>query len=70
MKSSNIKSYDDLPLFLNAESIAKLLGIGKASAYELMNEKDFPTVRIGKRMIVPKDQFLNWVNEHTQGGKQ
>ena len=69
MKKSNFAHYDELPLFLNAEIVAKLLGIGQASAYELMHEKDFPTVCIGKRLVVPKDKFLIWVNENTKGGK-
>ena len=69
MKKSNYTHYDELPLFLNAEIVAKLLGIGQTSAYELMHEKDFPTVRIEKRLVVPKDKFLIWVNENTKGGK-
>ena len=70
MKKSNFTHYDELPLFLNAEIVAKLLGIGQASAYELMHEKDFPTIRIGKRLVVPKDKFLIWVDENTKGGKR
>lgn len=37
MKKSNYTHYDELPLFLNAEIVARLLGIGQASAYELMH---------------------------------
>ena len=54
MKLSETKNYDDLPLFLNAEKLAKVLGVSISSAYELMHEKDFPSVRIGKRFIVPR----------------
>lgn len=43
MKESIYKSYDDLPLFLNSDVVAKTLGIAPSSAYELMHEKDFPT---------------------------
>jgi hypothetical protein len=35
-----------------------------------MHEKDFPTIRIGKRLVVPKDKFLIWVNENTKGGNR
>ena len=48
MKNSNYQSYEDLPLFLNAELLAKVLGVAVSSAYELMHEKGFPSVRIGK----------------------
>ena len=68
MKESKYKSYDDLPLFLNAEMVAKVLGVSPASSYELMHEAGFPTLRIGSRMVVPKERFISWVEEHTKGG--
>ena len=68
MKESNYKNYDELPLFLNAAMVAKVLGIAPSSSYELMHEKNFPTLRIGSRMVVPKDKFIEWVVQHTKGG--
>ena len=61
LKESIYKSYDELPLFLNAEMVAKLLGVSPSSAYELMHEKGFPSMRIGNRLIVPKAEFQTWV---------
>ena len=66
MKESVYKTYDDLPLFLN---VAKVLGVSPSSGYELMHEPGFPVLRIGNRMVVPKEQFIQWVNEHTGGWK-
>ena len=68
MKESSYKSYDELPLFLNAETVAKVLGISPSSGYELMHEDEFPTLKIGNRIVVPKEQFIRWVSEHTGGG--
>lgn len=68
MKRSHYTSYDQLPLFLNAELVAKTLGIAPSSAYELMHEKNFLTLRIGSRMVVPKDKFIEWVVQYTKGG--
>ena len=68
MNESIYKSYDELPLFLNARMVAQLLGVSNSSAYELMHEKNFPTLRIGSRMVVPKDKFIEWVVQHTKGG--
>ncbi|MDY4634093.1 MAG: helix-turn-helix domain-containing protein [Candidatus Limivicinus sp.] len=64
---SDYKNYDELPLFLNAELIAKTLGIAPSSAYELMREKDFPALHVGKRIVVPKEQFRLWVEKQTGG---
>ena len=68
MKKSEYKSYDDLPLFLKSETVAKVLGVSPSSGYELMHEPGFPVLRIGSKMVVPKEQFIQWVNEHTGGG--
>ena len=70
MKESVYKTYDDLPLFLNANQVAKSLGVASSSDYELLHEKGFPTLKIGNRMVVPKEQFIQWVAEHTEGGAQ
>ena len=61
MRESIYKNYDEIPLFLNANMVAGLLGVSPSSAYELMHEKDFPSLRIGNRLLVPKDQFQIWV---------
>ena len=55
-------SYTQLPLSLNANDIAAVLGISRANAYTLMRAKGFPTIFIGKRMIVPRDKFIEWMN--------
>ena len=68
MKESKYKSYDDLPLFLNAEMVSAVLGIAPSSTYELMHEAGFPTLRVGSRMVVPKEKFVQWVETHTKGG--
>lgn len=65
MKESTYKSYDELPLFLNAATVVKVLGIAPSSAYELMHEKDFPAMWIGNRIVVPKEAFIRWVEQHT-----
>ena len=53
-------------MFLNAETVAKVLGVAPSTAYELMHEADFPTLKIGNRMVVPKEQFIAWVYQHTE----
>ena len=67
MKQSQFKSYDDLPLFLNAGQVAQVLGVAPSSTYELMHEEGFPVLKIGSRMVVPKEKFIQWVKQHTEG---
>ncbi len=68
MKVSQYNNYDDLPLFLNAELVSKVLGVSPSSGYELMHEPDFPVLKVGSRMVVPKEKFIQWVEQHTAGG--
>lgn len=68
MKESIYKSYDELLLFLNTETVAKVLGISPSSGYELMHGADFPVLRVGNRMVVLKEKFVEWVDTHTKGG--
>lgn len=55
-------SYDQIPLSLSADDIAAFLNISRGNAYTLLHREDFPTLRIGKRMVSPRNLFLDWVN--------
>ena len=68
MKTSQFKDYSELPLFLNAETVAKVLGVSPSSGYELMHEPGFPVLKIGSRMVVPKEKFIQWVEQNTGRG--
>ena len=61
------KTYDELPLFIDVKTVSSVLGISRSGAYELMHEKSFPTLKIGARMVVPKEKFIKWVNDNVGG---
>ena len=69
MKTSSIQSYDDLPLFLNVNLVAQVLGVSISTAYEVMHEPNFPVLRVGSRMVVPKEKFIQWAEEQVGGAK-
>ena len=64
MKQMN--SYEELPLTLCAEDVASVLGISRTNAYALLHREDFPTLHIGKRLLVPRDKFIQWINDSTK----
>ena len=64
---ANIKQLVELPLFLNANTVAQVLGVSISSAYELMHETGFPALRIGSRIVVPKEKFCRWVDAQAGG---
>lgn len=65
MKESMYKTYEELPLFLNADMVANVLGVAISTAYEIMHEKDFPALKIGNRLLVPKEKFKQWIEIKT-----
>ncbi len=66
LKEATYTNFEELPLFLNAETLAKVLGVSVSSSYELMHEKDFPAIRIGSRLVVPKDKLQLWIDAKTR----
>ena len=46
---------------------AKVPGVSPSSGYELMHQPDFPVLRVGSRMVVPKEKCIQWMEEHTGG---
>ena len=41
-------------LTFTVEETAKILGIGRNSAYEAVARGEIPVIRVGKRLLVPK----------------
>ena len=66
MRESKFKNYDDLPLTLTAQEVGEALGISRAAAYELVRSKGFPRMIIGTRILVPRDKFIQWIDEQTE----
>jgi excisionase family DNA binding protein len=67
MKQSMYKSKEELPMFLTVMDVANLLGISRASAYELVREDNFPKLKIVQgRTIIPRDRLFEWLDEQTR----
>lgn len=66
MKTSKYKNYEALPLILSVPEVGEVLGISRAGAYELVRSRGFPCIKIGTRILVPKDKFLAWIDEQTE----
>ena len=56
----------NFPYTLNAQQVASILGISKNCAYTLMHSVGFPTIHIGRRMVVPKDKLFQWMDKQIE----
>lgn len=61
MENEFYKNYDELPLMLSVSQVAKVLGISRTGAYDLVKENDFPSLTIGLRIVVPKEELILWI---------
>ena len=57
--------FNDLPDILDASQIASALRISRAGAYNLLSSEDFPTLHIGRRKLVMKNDLIQWLKSHT-----
>ena len=53
--------FETMPDVMDAKQIAEALQISKAGAYNLLNEPDFPTLHIGGRKLVMKNDLVDWL---------
>ena len=65
MNKTKYTNYNDLSLMLSVPDVASVLGISRAGAYELVRRDGFPALRIGSRIVVPKEKFMDWINTNT-----
>ncbi len=65
MKEVKYRSYDELPLMLSVAEVSSVLGLSKAGTYELVRSDGFPALRIGSRIVVPKEKFIAWIEANT-----
>ena len=58
-------SFSEVPVVLNANQLASVLNISLTNAYCLLRSENFPTLRIGRRLLVSRDNLLRWMDEHS-----
>lgn len=65
MKNNKFKSYDELPITLNANDVSNILGISRGKSYDLLRSSNFPTLMLGKRKVVLKNKFIEWIESNS-----
>lgn len=57
-----------LPEHFDVRTMREVFKISKASAYDLISIEGFPKIRTDNRIIVPRDEFLEWLNKYGADG--
>lgn len=58
---------EDMNELLTVKELQDYLGVGRSKAYEIVNAPDFPVLRIGRNIRVPKDLLEEWIIENVKG---
>ena len=58
------------PLLLDSRGVARLLGIGRTKAFQLMSNGDLPVVRIGRCVRVSRVAIGEWIDGHVEQGRR
>ena len=58
MENKVYRSYDELPLALKVEDLMLILGIGRNAAYELVRSGQIRSIRVGRKLRVPKEAVI------------
>lgn len=56
------KNLEELPVTFGPMEVAGILGISRNKAYELVNQSDFPKYRVGRKIIISKKHFIEWMD--------
>jgi excisionase family DNA binding protein len=59
--------WEKLPLLLKVRDLQNVLNVSKTTAYELVNSKNFPAVRVGRCFRVPRESLKQWLEKQTAG---
>jgi excisionase family DNA binding protein len=62
-----MKQQHDYPLALKVKDVAEIMGVCLEKAYDITRRNDFPAIRDGRRIIIPRDAFFKWFNETALG---
>ena len=58
-------NYDQLPLMLSVAQLADFFGLSHTGAYRLTRCEDFPVVKLGRAIRIPKEDLIAWLKERT-----
>jgi excisionase family DNA binding protein len=56
-------------LTYSVDDVAALLGIARGKAYEYVRSGAIPSIRMGKRYLIPRERFHTWLNREAPTSK-
>ena len=70
MKQTKYTSHEQLPMMMTVRDLADVMGLSLAGCYDLVRSEGFPHLRIGSRILIPKEKFLVWLDQKSSEGAE
>lgn len=68
--TSIVKNFDELPVMLHASHVKQVLGLSTGKAYQLMHSEGFPAQHFGRRVMVLKADFIEWLEQNKSQSRE
>jgi len=65
-----VNSFEELPIILTVDQLSSIMGISLVGAYELTRQKNFPAIRVGRRITIPKSSLIKWLEGKASGREE
>lgn len=67
---SDLTSLESLPVLLTAPEVQKILRVSRITVYRMIERGDIPTIRFGRKVRIPRDRFLEWLQSLENSSSQ
>lgn len=58
------QTFNNLPEIMSANDLLRILPLSLSGIYQMINEDGFPVIKMGKRKLIPKEEFLFWLSNN------
>lgn len=58
------QTFNNLPEIMSANDLLRILPLSRSGIYQMINEDGFPVIKMGKRKLIPKEEFLFWLSNN------
>ncbi|MGE5483623.1 MAG: helix-turn-helix domain-containing protein [Ignavibacteriales bacterium] len=58
-------NWNELPVVLTVAEAARILRRGRACVYALCHTRDFPAIKVGRVIRIPREALRTWLEKHS-----
>lgn len=64
--NERLKDIEDLPQFATVKDVLRVLPLSRTVLYMLVHKKGFPSIRIGRKILIDRDMLIRYLRDNPQ----